>query len=840
MIRKYSQINTPLKQSCRKTFPSGSRLFLVLSLPVLLGSWDVVVVPEMRAAEPTASLSDTAPTTAGGAAMSVPAPSAGNPGPHFNVQGYLIEGNLRLAADLTAPVFSRHIGTNMSLDQIAQAAVDLQSVYRQQGYPNAGIVISPQRISNGVVTMTVFEGAFPQIVVAGQRYFGPTNANEIAAFYPSPQAPASAPAPAAPAPAPIPRTAPMAPVKPVVPATPEEMARMRAELSRRMAEIESEAADTRVHVVSTNAGPNFPVQKYVIIGNTVLTPATIAHTMTNIDGDYGTNVSLEGIRTAVTELQKAYTARGYVTVAVGLPQQKLTNATVKIEVTEGRLASIEVKGNHYFSSNNVMRALPSLHTNTILNAKIFQAELNRANANQDRQIYPTIGPGPYPGTSELTLKVKDRLPLHAKVEYNNESTPGTPDLRLNSSVVYNNLWDLEHSLGAQYSFSPGYYKGGSQWNAYDVPLVANYGGFYRMPLGQPVAIEQEVADNPGTFGYSEATRKFNLPPASGQPELNLFASRSTIDTGLETLSSSTLYNVPGVISINQVNVQDDLTVANDMGFRFSTPLQATGDFHSDLSGGLDFKTFQQTSFKTNNFLFAEITVNAQGQPNPPVYSTVASPVPETDHLIQYLPLTGNYNATWRDGLSTISLGLGLTVNPWYSGTKSNLQAVTGSAISSGYWVTVNPKFSWQFPIYGNWLTTVRADGQWADEPLISNEQYGAGGVNSVRGYHEGEEFGDTGYHMTVEQQTPPHVVGIAYDNTALTIRGTVYMDYARVYTLNPSISPGGISLWGTGVGGVLSLGSHWEARFLFSVPLLGTTTTEAYNPFFNFDLTAQF
>jgi hemolysin activation/secretion protein len=225
-----------------------------------------------------------------------------------------------------------------------------------------------------------------------------------------------------------------------------------------MAEMEAQEKDTRVHVVATNGGPRFEVNRYVVTGNMVLSPEIVADVMTNVDGAFGTNVSFEGIRTSLLELQKAYRERGYVTVSVGLPQQKLTNATVKVEVTEGRLASITVAGNHYFNSNNIMRALPSLHTNTILNGQIFTAELNRANANQDRQIYPKIGPGPDPGTSDLRLDVKDRLPLHAKVELNNQSSPGTPDLRVNSSAVYNNLWQRENSLGVQYSFSPELYK----------------------------------------------------------------------------------------------------------------------------------------------------------------------------------------------------------------------------------------------------------------------------------------------------------------------------------------------------------------------------------------------
>ena len=79
---------------------------------------------------------------------------------------------------------------------------------------------------------------------------------------------------------------------------------------------------------------------------------------------------------------------------------------------------------------------------------------------QDRQIYPMIEPGPDPGTTVLTLEVKDRLPVHAKVDLDNQSSPGTPDLRVNASAVVDNLWQHDNSLGVQYGFSPDEYKAG--------------------------------------------------------------------------------------------------------------------------------------------------------------------------------------------------------------------------------------------------------------------------------------------------------------------------------------------------------------------------------------------
>jgi hemolysin activation/secretion protein len=827
-----------------KSLPFGIPVwpFLCLLLALCVLGSDTISVAVAEPLSPT-------PATGLSLASNTASLAGSNTNPGFDVRGYVIEGNLTLATNLTAAVFSKYTGTNLSLMTIAKAASALESLYLEQGYSTVNIVIAPQRITNGIVTMSVFQGAIAQIVISGKRYEASTNANEIAGYAPQPESiatPAPATVPVVTTPAVFPAI-----VKPAAPATPEEMAKARADLMEKMAALNAQASDTRVHVVSTNTGPTFPVQHYLIMGNSVLSPAAIARTMTNIDGAYGTNVSLEGIRTAVTELQKAYRARGYVTVSVGLPQQKLTNETVKIQVTEGRLDSIEVRGNHYFSSNNVMRALPSLHTNIILNSRVFEAELNRANANQDRQIYPVISPGPFPGTSDLTLKVKDQLPLHAKVELNNESTPGTPALRVNSSAVYNNLWQLEHSLGLQYGFSPEEFKDGSKWNFYDRPQVANYSGYYRMPLGGPAAIEDQIESQPGSFGYDEATRRFNLPPPSGQPELNVFASRSTIDPGLQTLPGQVLFDNPGVQEILQDNVQEDLTVNNDVGFRFSAPLKSTDNFHSDFSGGLDYKTYQSTSTKTNIFQISQVTIGANGQPNPPTVSSVYSAVPTTIPEVDYLPVSLHYSASLQDEHGTTAFGLGLSVNTWFHSTTTtnsatsliglkSLQSVTSSSESHGNWVVLNPSLTRDYAIRPGWILTLRADGQWASEPLISNEQFGAGGVNSVRGYREGEVFGDTGWHFSVEQQTPAHVVGMVYGNTPLTISGSIYMDYARVYLLDPQGRPPGTSLWGAGVGGVASVGSHWQARFLFSVPLLGDATTQQYEPFVNISLTAQF
>jgi hemolysin activation/secretion protein len=768
-----------------------------------------------------------------------------------------VEGIL-LSTNILSPLFSKYTGTNVSLQQIVHAASDLQSAYRDQGYPAMSVAFVPEDIRDGIVTFNVAQTAIPQIVVAGERCLGFSNGVEIVA-----QPPAAMPKP------------PVASATTVVPpataaaisqasnvparrATQEEMVNAMAALRLKMDELDIQAKDTRVHVVSTNAGPRFEVRKYLVDGNTILPLAALGQAITNIDGAFGTNVSFDGIQTVVTELGKAYHERGYVTVVVNVPQQKLTNATVKLQVLEGRLADIKVAGNRYYSSNNVMRSLPSLHTNLVLNGPIFNDELNRANANPNRQIYPVIGPGPEPGTSELTLNVKDRLPLHAKAEFDNENSPGTPNLRVNTSAEYDNLWQAEHSLGVQYGFSPGQYKQGDQWNFYDLPAVAYYSGFYRLPLGNPEPVENAVANNPGSFGYNEATRQFNLPPPTGQSELTLYASRATIDTGLENLGSQML-GTPGTNTdtfISQ-NVQQDITINEATGFRLTKPLPEVSGIRSMLSGGLDYKRFSQDSYYTNLILDFGVIPNPNGSGGLVTNVTsIPSPITTLSSL-NYLPLGLDYNANLQDAFGPATWGLGMSANLWYDSSfysatgatnpppislngEKGLQAISLSRQATGHWVIFRPSFSQEIEFQKDWMTTFGADGQWASEPLISPEQFGAGGVNSVPGYHEGEVFGDTGWHVSLDQKTPAHVVGTVYDGAPLTVRGSVYMDFARVYLLDPEGRQQNTSLWGTGFGVTAAVGSHWQAQLLFSWPLLTAGTTTAYQPRFNFSLTGQF
>jgi hypothetical protein len=295
-------------------------------------------------------------------------------------------------------------------------------------------------------------------------------------------------------------------------------------------------------------------------------------------------------------------------------------------------------------------------------------------------------------------------------------------------------------------------------------------------------------------------------------------------------------------------------------------VQATATFNSTFSAGLDFKTYYVSSGETNIFNINGIEIdNTAGGKVIPINSVDDSPVPFTVKQMEYFPLSLRYDVNWQDEYGTTTFGVGMNVNLWYwsristasginvtNGTNvvtipetaythgvDALQQIAGSTHVHGHWVTILPSFS-RTIIINNWTTFIRLDGQWASEPLISNEQFGIGGVNSVRGYHEGEVFGDSGWHASLEEQTPAHIIGTVYDGETLSIRGSAYTDLATVYLLDPQGRPPASKLWGTGVGLMAGVGSHWQAQFLFSVPLISTVDVPRFNPYFNFSLSAQF
>jgi len=528
-----------------------------------------------------------------------------------------------------------------------------------------------------------------------------------------------------------------------------------------------------------------------------------------------------------------------------LPQQKLTNATIHVQVVEAPLRQITVVGNRYYGSNNIMSKLPSLKTNELLNSFVLQREIDAANTSRDRQVYTVLGPGPDPGTSALTLKVKDQMPWHARLELDNDNTPGSPALRANANTQYDNLWDADHQVGLQYSFTPEFekYQTADVNTPFDSPLIANYSAYYRMPLGEPRGVQEAVEANPGRFGYNEATHQFVTPAPSSTASLTFYGSRATTDSGIQLGSETPIVTNNPLISINSLTPGENTTVTEDVGSKLAVPVDLVSQWKLTLEGGFDFKHYQLSSFNTNEFIEVIVTTNSGGGTTNS--QTVLAPQPERQAHVNYLPLNAGIDLEEPDkwGFSTLSLGANFNVLPVGSANGDFATAAYTPDARAEY-LAAKANFNRDEKIYGDWRVNLRAAGQWSPRALLSTEQFALGGINSVRGYHEGEVYGDSGWNVSIEPRVPVYEVaslGVGQHPTPCLLRLSGFFDYGQAYLASPPTgSPGHFNLCGTGLATMLNIGQHLGAQVTFAVPLIDTAFTHAGGLHFNFSLSAQF
>ena len=153
-------------------------------------------------------------------------------------------------------------------------------------------------------------------------------------------------------------------------------------------------------------------------------------------------------------LEKLYHSKGYPTVLVSIPEQKVQEGIIRLDVTESKIAKVATVGNRYVTADKILRSVPSMKPGEVLYTPEVQKEIGKANENADVKVTPSLSQGNEAGTVDVELKVEDKLPLHASLEVSNRSSPDTTPLRLNAVIHYDNLWQRDNSLSLQYQTSP--------------------------------------------------------------------------------------------------------------------------------------------------------------------------------------------------------------------------------------------------------------------------------------------------------------------------------------------------------------------------------------------------
>ncbi|WP_052507718.1 ShlB/FhaC/HecB family hemolysin secretion/activation protein [Sphingomonas hengshuiensis] len=193
--------------------------------------------------------------------------------------------------------------------------------------------------------------------------------------------------------------------------------------------------------------------------------------------------------------------------------------------------------------------------------------------------------------------------------------------------------------------------------------------------------------------------------------------------------------------------------------------------------------------------------------------------------IDYVPLTAQYALARHQPEYDFDMSLTLTAGlRGLDATEREFRLKRYNA--SANWLTLRAEAGYLHRLRGDWRVGTRFAGQFAGRPLIANEQFSIGGLESVRGYYESHELGDDGASVQFQVDTP----NIAPAKWMDQLRLFAFTDAGLVRIYDPlSDQNASTGLVSVGAGLTLRAFGRVNLSTLLAAPLLrpGSTVTDA-------------
>lgn len=416
---------------------------------------------------------------------------------------------------------------------------------------------------------------------------------------------------------------------------------------------------------------------------------------------------------------------GYLAANVNVPLgQDLSTGKVAFNVTGGKPGTMsfyakpadpntpvdQLASNRwrYFSEKQVKDTLAAITNEPYFNYNTFYQALLKLNSNPDLNIDTDLKltakrvPGqPEQRAIDMLFKIGERPPLHAVVNLANNGTDVTEEWRAGLTAQHLNLTKHEDVLTISIPVSVP-----------DVSVIQSVAVSYYLPhsMGRGGAFTVY-----GGYSRLEAENLFD----STDPASQLSSSGRGYFAGFQspyTLSQNRRHFISLTPGVAYRVVEDSLTLGEgdasiDRNLTL-TPLSITLSYstpEADRFGGRTFLALD-TSYNPGDMLggSGDEEIIAQRAAAKAEYFI------ERLHFARLQPLAGRVDA------------------------RGNL--------------------------YAQWLLFLKAEGQYASEPLIPADQFGLGGLDSVRGYPDRVVLGDDGFSGSVELRTPI-ISGLIFKNT---------------------------------------------------------------------------
>ena len=248
---------------------------------------------------------------------------------------------------------------------------------------------------------------------------------------------------------------------------------------------------TELNQPYSNYQDRFFVKDIQVTGSTVLQPE-IKELIKNSKLKYrtATFADLVCLRSRITAL---YLQNGYVTSGAFLADnQDLSQGIVKIQVVEGELEDIQIKGLNHLSENYVRSRL-KIGATTPLNKQSLETALQLLILNPIiATVNAELTAGKRAGSNVLLLDIREADAFSTTLAVDNYRAPSIGEIQGSVNLTHNNLLGFGDRLSAQYDFTQGLdlynFSYTIPWNSYDGTLGFSYDN------GDSEIIEEQFRD----------------------------------------------------------------------------------------------------------------------------------------------------------------------------------------------------------------------------------------------------------------------------------------------------------------------------------------------------------
>jgi len=339
-------------------------------------------------------------------------------------------------------------------------------------------------------------------------------------------------------------------------------------------------------------------------------------------------------------------------------------------------------------------------------------------------------------------------------------------------------------------FYAGYEDTGNDITAEERILAGfNWGNAF----GLDHTLNYQFTASPDTTTLRSHALSYDIPVLRDH-RLSFFGSYSQAEADI------TGAGVPGLLT-------EGTSIQSGFRYRHLLPGSASGFRHSGILG-LDFR-------RVDNDLFTG-ALNLNGE------------------LTEVLQVVLGYGLEWTDPLgATTRAELNGFLSPGGAGIYNDRESYQASrAFTDPSYTYARGTFERRQPLPAGFEFTARLSGQIADTNLLSTEQFGLGGWNTVRGYTEFELRGDQGWFTNLELYTPPVRIAqlLGWEKHQAELRFLGFWDYGQVANLIllPGENPDG-ELSSAGGGLRLFIDRYFSARLDYGFQLLDSGANQRFD-----------